>query len=115
MALARQRQDFDSLEDKYLKLVRPARSSAGKAVAAVQFSRVRGERTYQLKDIGRESWETLSREELYRRLGDLKARHGEGLYVKVVIPDGSGLSYNEAWDFTKDVLTRFDYYYVDGW
>lgn len=115
MALARQRQDFSSLEDKYLKLVRPARSSEGKAVASVQFRRLQGERQYQLKDVGSEQWETLSHEELYRRLGELKNRLGAELYVKVVIPDGSGLSYNEAWDFTKDVLTRFDYYHIDGW
>ncbi len=115
MALARQRQDFSSLENKYLELVRPARSSEGKAVVAVQFRRVQGERLYQLKGIGGEQWETVSRDEVYRRLGQLKTRWGAELYVKVVIPDGSGLSYNEAWDFTKDVLTEFDYYYIDGW
>ena len=115
MALARQRQDFSSLENKYLELVRPARSSEGKAVAAVQFRRVQGERQYQMKGVGVEQWETVSRDELYRRLGELKTRWGAELYVKVVIPDGSGLSYNEAWDFTKDVLTDFDYYYIDGW
>jgi hypothetical protein len=32
------------------------------------------------------------------------------LYVKVIIPDNSGLSYNEAWRFTNDMLTRYDYY-----
>jgi hypothetical protein len=115
MALARQRQDFSSLENKYLELVRPARSSEGKAVAAVQFRRVQGERLYQMKGVGVEQWETVSRDELYRRLGQLKTRWGAELYVKVVIPDGSGLSYNEAWDFTKEVLTDFDYYYIDGW
>ncbi|MDX2474291.1 MAG: hypothetical protein QNL91_11330 [Candidatus Krumholzibacteria bacterium] len=114
-ALARQRQDFSSLENKYLELVRPARSSEGKAVAAVQFRRVQGERQYQMKGVGVEQWETVSRDDLYRRLGQLKTRWGAELYVKVVIPDGSGLSYNEAWDFTKDVLTEFDYYYIDGW
>ena len=115
MALARQRQDFTSLEDKYLKLVRPARSSEGKVVAAVQFRRVQGEPQYQLKDAGSEQWVAMSRDELDRRLGALKRRLGAELYVKVVIPDSSGLSYNEAWDFTKDILTRFDYYYIDGW
>ena len=40
---------------------------------------------------------------------------GDELYVKVVIPDDSGLTYNEAWDFTKTVLTDYDYYYIDGW
>ncbi len=115
MALARQRQDFSSLENKYLELVRPARSSEGKAVVAVQFRRVQGERMYQTKGVGIDQWETVSRDELYRQLGQMKTRWGAELYVKVVIPDGSGLSYNEAWDFTKEVLTEFDYYYIDGW
>ena len=115
MALARQRQDFSSLEDKYLKLVRPARSSHGKQVASVMYLREDGELTYKLKDIGADTWQTRTRVELFRRLGDLKDRLGDQLYIKIVIPDDSGLSYNEAWGFTKVVLTEFDYYYIEGW
>jgi hypothetical protein len=33
--------------------------------------------------------------------------------VKVIIPEDSGLSYNEAWTFTQDILTSYDYYYQD--
>jgi hypothetical protein len=33
------------------------------------------------------------------------------LYVKIVIPDTSGLSYSEAWSFTNNILSRYDYYY----
>jgi len=115
LALARQRQDFSSLEDKYLKLVRPARSSLGKQVASVQYLREDGELTYKLKDIGSDSWETMTRVDLFRRLKALKDRLGDQLYIKIVIPDDSGLSYNEAWGFTKQVLTKFDYYYIEGW
>ena len=115
LALARQRRDFSSLEEKYLELVRPARSAAGKQVVAVQFERTGGRLRYALKDVGADAWEPLDRDALYARLGALKERLGDDLYVKVVIPDDSGLSYNEAWDFTKDVLSRFDYYYRDGW
>lgn len=115
MALARQRQDFSSLEDKYLKLVRPARSSLGKQVASVEFRRTDGTFQYLLKDIGANRWEEMSRIELFRRLGALKERWGDQLYIKVVIPDDSGLSYNEAWGFTKTVLSEFDYYYIEGW
>jgi len=115
MALARQRQDFSSLEDKYLKLVRPARSSHGKQVASVQYLKVNGQPTYQLKDLGDVTWEEMPRIELFRRLGALKERWGEELYIKIVIPEDSGLSYNEAWGFTKTVLTEFDYYYIEGW
>jgi chromosome segregation ATPase len=115
MALARQRQDFSSLEDKYLKLVRPARSSLGKQVASVQYRKRDGRLIYQFKDIGQDQWQEFTSTQLFQRLEDLKRRLGDELYIKIVIPDDSGLTYNEAWDFTKTVLSRFDYYYIDGW
>jgi len=115
MALARQRMDFSSLEDKYLKLVRPARSSMGKQVASVQYFRSDRQLKYMFKKIGGDRWEEMSRIEVFRRLGALKERWGEDLYIKIVIPDDSGLTYNEAWGFTKTVLSEFDYYYIDGW
>ena len=59
--------------------------------------------------------EQMTRAEVFRHLGRLKERYGAELYVKVVIPDDSNLTYNEAWDFTKAVLSDFDYYYIDGW
>ncbi len=115
MALARQRQDFSSLEDKYLKLVRPARSSMGKQVASVQYRRDNGQFQYLFKGINADQWEEITRIEMFKRLGALKDRLGEELYIKIVIPDDSGLSYNEAWGFTKTVLSEFDYYYIEGW
>ena len=115
MTLARQRQDFSSLEDKYLRLVRPARSSMGKQVVSVQFFRKDGQLKYLLKDIGGNRWEPMSRIKVFGRLGALKERWGEELYIKIVIPDDSGLTYNEAWGFTKVVLSEFDYYYIEGW
>jgi len=115
MALARQRQDFSSLEEKYLKLIRPARSATGKEVVTVQYSRVGDLYRIVFKDIGETQGQEVDRIDLHRRLAALKERYGYDLYVKIVIPDDSGLSYNEAWDFTKDILSRYDYYYVDGW
>jgi DNA repair exonuclease SbcCD ATPase subunit len=115
LALARQRKDFSSLEDKYLKLVRPARSALGKEVVSVQYLKDGGRDSYLLKGIGAASWEKVSKPELFSRLGRLKERLGDALYIKIVIPDDSGLSYNEAWDFTKQILSDFDYYYTDGW
>jgi len=114
LALARQRQDFSSLEDKYLKLVRPARSSEGKQVVAVQMVKRNGKATYLIKDLGKSRWRPMSRSKIFVRLGELKEEYGSDLYVKVVIPDNGGWSYNEAWDFTKNVLSQFDYYYAEG-
>jgi len=115
MMLARQRQDFSSLEDKYLRLIRPARSAMGKQVATVQYSRIGAEYIILFKDIGATEAQKVSRAEMHRNLAALKKKYAEDLYVKIVIPDASGLSYNEAWDFTKDILSKYDYYYIDGW
>ena len=115
LALARNRQDLTSLEDKYLKLVRPARSAAGKVVAAARVSRVGGEMRYEFTGPRESAPVVVSLRELHRRLAAAKAEHGAALYVKIVIPDNSGLSYNEAWQFTKEILTEYDYYYEDGW
>jgi hypothetical protein len=112
--LARQRRDFTQLEDRYLRLIRPARSSMGKRVATVRYSRVRGKPRYELEDVPGDT-EVVTLAALHRRLAALKESLGDELYVKIVIPDNSGLSYNEAWDFTKDILSRYDYYYAPGW
>jgi hypothetical protein len=115
LELARSRQDLSSLEDKYLQLIRPARSAAGKAVATVRVWRADGEMRYEYTapEGGRAA--PVSLRELHRRLTAAKEVHGEDLYVKIVIPDDSGLSYNEAWRFTKEILTKYDYYYEEGW
>jgi biopolymer transport protein ExbD len=115
MALARQRKDFSSLEDRYLALVRPARSSLGKQVVSVQYLKVAGQPRYLIRDIGAAAWENVTKDQLFARLGALKEQLGQELYIKVVIPDDSQLSYNEAWSFTKQVLSDFDYYYTEGW
>jgi hypothetical protein len=33
--------------------------------------------------------------------------------VKIIIPEDSGLSYNQAWVFTRDMLNKYDYYYQE--
>ena len=48
------------------------------------------------------------------RLTKLKARLGKDLYVKIIIPQNSGLSYNEAWDFMRNLLVKYDYYYQEN-
>ena len=113
MSLARQRQDFSSLEEKYIQLIRPARSPAGKKVVTVVYQRVDGLYRIGFKGEGTERIETLTTDQLNRQLGALRQKWQDQLYVKVVIPEDSGLTYNEAWTFTKDILSRYDYYYRD--
>ena len=63
------------------------------------------------KDAGDENYTTLSSDELHSKLAALKKKHSNNLYIKIIIPENSGLSYSEAWEFMKGILHKYDYYY----
>ncbi len=113
LTLAKQRKAYLVLEDKYQRLIRPARSPLGKEVVTVQYSRQDGQYRILYKDPQSDAFEPVGREELQTRLDRLKGRWQDKLYIKIVIPEQSGLSYNEAWNFTRDILSRYDYYYQE--
>ncbi|HHB11790.1 MAG TPA: hypothetical protein ENK62_01150 [Chromatiales bacterium] len=110
-ALAALQGDYDSLKVKYDKLVRPARTPAGHPVVEVRFAKRGGRYVYAIREPGSDQVRQVDRKALESRLGALKQRHHNNLYVKIVIPEDSGLSYTEAWKFTNEILNRYDYYY----
>lgn len=104
---------YDQLKSKYDKLVRPARSSKGRYIVSVRYERDETAETIHLKEVsgGDESYQIVSNEILHQRLQELKKREDGGLYIKIIIPPESGLTYNEAWDFMRSLLDQYDYYY----
>ena len=98
--------EYTELDQKYQKLLKPARSSKGKQVVEVVYSKS----GYNIRKPGEAALRNIGRAALDAELSALKAQHGTELYVKVVIPDNSGLSYNEAWRFTSEMLAKYDYY-----
>jgi len=113
LALAKQRKAYLVLEDKYHKLIRPSRSPLDKSVATVQYSRVEGKYRVLFKDPDSQEFIQIDMAELHDRLEQLKNELQDKLYVKIIIPDQSGLSYNEAWNFTRNILSTYDYYYQE--
>ncbi len=103
--------EYDSLRVKYDRLVRPARTAQGKQVVEVRYVKEGGLYRISLKAPGEETRTPVSRSQLEQRLDQLKRRYGRKLYVKIIIPENSGLSYNEAWNFTQEILNKYDYYY----
>lgn len=103
--------DYADLKVKYDKLIRPARSPQGRYVVEVRYTK--GGRI-ELKTQEESEARLVSRAEVDERLAQLKKQHGNGLYVKVVFPDNSGLSFNEAWQFTAEMHKKYDYYFQDG-
>lgn len=110
-SLATLRTDYQSLDEKYQKLIQPARSVAGKQVVEVLYRRNGGAPQIQLRAPREKGFKVYSASTMHQRLTALKAQHGKDLYVKIIIPKDSDLTYNEAWDFTRKLLERYDYYY----
>jgi chromosome segregation ATPase len=102
---------YDELSVKYDKLVKPARAATGKYLVSVRYRKEGKLYRLEFKESEQGEYRPLTRKQLDERLSKLKDAHPGQLYVKVVIPEDSGLSYTEAWTFTQDVLTAYDYYY----
>ncbi len=103
--------EYLSLKTKYDRLVRPARSSKGKFIATVRYQRVGGSPLYDIKESETAEFVRVSETELHRRLQALKDQHKDQLYIRIVFPDDNKLTYKDAWQFTNDVLSKYDYYY----
>jgi hypothetical protein len=103
--------DYSSLKVKYDKLVKPARTARGKYVVSVNYQKIDGKTRIRFKDAGDENYSIVTEQELHSKLAALKKKHPKKLYIKMIIPEESGLSYSEAWSFMKELLNRYDYYY----
>jgi chromosome segregation ATPase len=106
--------EYDDLRVKYDKLVRPARSAQGKHVVSVRYWKEGKYYQIRIKDADEDEYRAIGRKELHRELSALKEKYGNNLYVKLIIPDDSGLSYNEAWGFTFNILNKYDYYHQEA-
>jgi chromosome segregation ATPase len=105
--------EYENLEDKYNKLIKPSRSAIGKYVVEVRYEKLGGKAQIQFRKSDKDQYETISEKEMHQRLKRLKDKYKDTLYVKIIIPDQSGLSYSEAWSFMSGVLNKYDYYYQD--
>lgn len=105
--------EYDALKVKYDKLVRPARTAQGKHAVEVFYEKIGDHYHIKYKDPGDQAYTAVTRQVLDSHLTQLKADHPGRLYIKIIIPSDSGLSYTEAWQFTADVLARYDYYHQD--
>ncbi len=104
--------ELDALDEKYRKLIRPARNAAGKHVVRVEHTRTDGKLVYLLTEPGGEQ-KALTEKALHARLAALAKEHKAKLYTKIIIPKESGLSHDQAWQFTQNILSKYDYYAQD--
>jgi chromosome segregation ATPase len=103
--------NFGSLKVKYDKLIKPARTAKGKYVVSVNYERIKGKERIRFKDSADENYTIVTKTQLHKKLGNLKKKYPKKLYIKIVIPKESGLTYNEAWTFMNGLLQKYDYYY----
>jgi chromosome segregation ATPase len=106
--------DYEVVKSKYEELIKPARSAKGKYIAEVYYIKGKNGKIIRYKQPGGGDFIDLPLAEVEKRLSRLKAERGKDLYVKIIIPQDSGLTYSEAWDFMRDLLVKYDYYYQEN-
>lgn len=105
--------DYEVVRSKYEELIKPARSAKGKYIAEVYYIKGETGKIIRYKQPGYAGFINLSLAEVEKRLDRLKEQKGKDLYVKIIIPEKSGLTYNEAWNFMRNLLVKYDYYYQE--
>ncbi|MDQ6990892.1 MAG: hypothetical protein Q9M11_04080, partial [Mariprofundaceae bacterium] len=107
------KQAYAGLENKYQRLIRPARSSKGRYVVQVRYQKVDGQLNIDIKEPSEMRFNSVSGVQMHKQLTSIQKQHPKDLYVKIIFPEHSGLSYNEAWKMTESLLRMYDYYYQD--
>jgi len=105
---------YAGLEKKYQRLIRPARSAKGRFVVQVRYQKTHDTLQIAIKSPQDKVFIPVSGSEMHKRLAAMKQAHPHQLYVKIIFPEHSGLSYNEAWKITESLLRMYDYYYQDA-
>ena len=105
--------DYDNLKGRYDKLIKPARSPQGRRLVEVRYWKDGNTYRMAYRDGGEGEFVEVGRATLDKRLSALRDAEKNGLYVKVIFPENSGLSYNEAWEFTSHLHKNYDYYFQD--
>ncbi|MBN4073210.1 hypothetical protein JYT23_00070 [Mariprofundus ferrooxydans] len=103
--------EYANLDTKYKRLIRPARSHLGKAVVFVRYHKQDGKLSIEIKAPDDGQYVPVNGITLHKRLSALQQKLGKKLYVRIIFPDDSGLSYTEAWNLTESLLRLYDYYY----
>lgn len=103
--------DFDNLKGKYDKLIRPARSANGRHLVEVRYWKADGDYHITWREGTVDAYQTITRKQLDNVLTRLAEQEVNGLYIKVIFPEESGLSYSEAWEFTSYLHKNYDYYF----
>ncbi|PLY12483.1 MAG: hypothetical protein C0631_16630 [Sedimenticola sp.] len=104
---------LEELKIKYERLVRPARSPEGRHVVEVRYGKEKGRIFIDLKTPDSPEFERVTSTTLDTKLSALRKEKAQGLYIKVIFPENSGLTFNEAWGFTNRLHQRYDYYYQE--
>jgi chromosome segregation ATPase len=105
--------EYETVKSKYEELIKPARTARGKHIAQVYYVKGENGNVIRYRQPGDTEFSRLSLAEVEERLGKLKREYGKDLYVKIIIPEDSGLTYNEAWEFMRNLLVKYDYYYQE--
>jgi len=98
-------EEHDALDAKYRRLLRPARSPAGKHVVDVHIDKPGRDHRFRMKEPAQRAPRTVTRAKLESRLTELKRARGLELFINVSTPGEA------AAQLARDIMRKYDYYY----
>jgi len=105
--------EYEVVKSKYEELIKPARTAKGKYIAEVYYVKGKQGDIIRYKQSGQSQFTNMTLAAVEKHLDKLKKEKGKDLYVKIIIPENSGLTYTEAWAFMRKLLVKYDYYYQE--
>jgi len=104
--------DYSELKVKYDKLIRPARSPVGRYVIEIRYTKVNDHFKVEYKTADKPAFQVVDQVLLEQTLDGLMTTKSNGLYIKLIFAENSGLSFNEAWGITSHLQGKYDYYHT---
>ena len=110
--LQRAKEQNEALAKKIERSLKPSRSAVDKHVVEVAYLKTIGGVSLSLKTPGGGVAEKVAPDELLARLDALKKRYPDTLFMRIVFQPGSLATPRESWDFARNLLNKYDYYYA---
>ena len=110
--LRKAKEQIDAMAHRIERSLKPPRSAIDKHVVEVTYLKTLGGVDLAIKTPGSGEAERVQQAELQTKLDMLKKRYPDALFIRVNFPPGSLASPKESWEFARELLGKYDYYYA---
>ena len=105
------KEENEILYTKYKNLMHWSRSSEGKVVIEIIYSKTAASQSFFVREPSQEEPREVNEIQLHEILSALKKRYVDKLFIKMIFPEDCIVTYAEASQLTTNILEQYDYYF----